>query len=76
MQKFQCFLWPNAAWNLCISLKLMVAILVLSQISVFSLCVTCFLTNTRKDEWHTQQLIYNVDLKVHLNVALTLFLIH
>ena len=30
----------------------------------------------RKAEWHTQQLAYNVHVKVHLNVALTLFLMH
>lgn len=64
------FLRPNPAWNLRKSLKLMFAAIVLH------LCVTGFLTNIHKDELHTQQLSFNVDLKVCLKVALTLFLIH
>ena len=64
------FLWPNPAWNLRKSLKLMFTTIVLH------LCVTDFLTNIHKDELHTRQLSFNVDLKVCLKVALTLFLIH
>ena len=42
----------------------------------FGICVTCFLINLHKEELHTQQLAYNIHLKVHVDVALTLFLIH
>ena len=77
MRKFSMrFLRPKSAWNLWRPLKLMFASLVLSLASVFSLCVTCFLINIHKEECHTQQLAGNVHLKVYLNVALTLLLIH
>ena len=69
-------LWPYSAWNLWEPPKLMFATLVLSLACVFILCFPCFLNNIHREECHTQQLSYNVHLKVYLNFALTLFLIH
>ena len=54
----------------------MFATLVLHLASVFWYMCYLFSTFLHKEELHTQQLAYNIHLKVHVDVALTLFLIH